>query len=246
MGKKGPSKHMKRAMSPTFWPIHRKEKVWAVQPNPGGQSAKVSTPLLVVVRDFLGYAETGKEARLLVHEGKLLVDGKVRKDSRYPVGFMDVIALPAAEKHYRVLPRNGGRYVLHPISQGESKFKLCRVVGKTTVKNGATQLNLHDGRNLILTEGETYAVNDIVKLSVPEQEITDHIEFKPGVRVIIIGGRSQGTTGILIGLGNEPGNKRTATVRTPQNEDVRTLSEYVFAVGTEAPIISLPGGEWNE
>ena len=243
MGKKGPTLHMKRAMSPTFWPIHRKEYTWAVKPNPGAHGTKVSTPLLVLVRDFLGYAETAKEARRLVNEGKVVVDGKERRDSRYPVGLMDVVDVPDAEQSYRILPRHGGRFVLHPISKAESEYKLCQITGKTTVNKGVTQLNLHDGRNILLEDGESYAVNDIVRLEVPGQEITDHIEFKPGIRVIITGGRSQGTKGILIGLGTEPGVKRTATVRTEANEDVRTLSKYVFGVGTDAPIISLPEGE---
>jgi small subunit ribosomal protein S4e len=204
---------------------------------------KVSSPLLVVIRDFLGYAETAKEARMLIKQGKVLVDGKVRTDERYAVGLMDVVELPDAEKYYRVLPEHGGRFILHPISREEAGSKLCLVVGKTIVKGGTTQLNLHDGRNILLTDGgDAYAVNDIIKLSVPNQEITDHIEFKPGVRVIITGGRSQGQFGILIGLGSEPGIKRTATIKTPENEDVRTLAKYVFAVGSETPIISLPGG----
>jgi len=204
---------------------------------------KVSSPLLVVVRDFLGYAETAKEARMIIKQGKVLVDGKARADERYSVGLMDVVELPDAEKYYRVLPEHGGRFILHPISREEAAYKLCLIVGKTTVKGGATQLNLHDGRNVLLADGgDTYAVNDIVKLSVPDQEIIDHIEFKPGVRVVITGGRSHGQFGILIGLGSEPGSKRTATIRTPENEDVRTLAKYVFAVGSETPIISLPGG----
>jgi len=29
MGRKGPSKHVKRHKSPSFWPVNRKEKVWA-------------------------------------------------------------------------------------------------------------------------------------------------------------------------------------------------------------------------
>lgn len=204
---------------------------------------KVSSPLLVVVRDFLGYAETAKEARIIIKQGKVLVDGKARADERYSVGLMDVVELPDAEKYYRVLPEHGGRFILHPISREEAAYKLCLIVGKTTVKGGATQLNLHDGRNVLLADGgDTYAVNDIVKLSVPDQEITDHIEFKPGVRVVITGGRSQGQFGILIGLGSEPGSKRTATIRTSENEDVRTLAKYVFAVGSETPIISIPGG----
>jgi ribosomal protein S4E len=43
-------------------------------------------------------------------------------------------------------------------------------------------------------------------------------------------------------FGTEPGKKKTATIRTPENENVRTLSMYIFAVGTDTPIISLPGG----
>ncbi len=156
---------------------------------------------------------------------------------------MDVIEVPAAEQYFRILPRHGKRFVLHPINKAESKFKLCRVTGKTTVNKGVTQLNLHDGRNILLEDGESYAVNDIVRLEVPGQEITDHVEFKPGIRVIITGGSSQGTKGILIELGNEPSSKRMATVRTEANEDVRTLSKYVFGVGTDAPIVSLPEGE---
>jgi small subunit ribosomal protein S4e len=242
MGKKGPTKHMKREMSPTFWPIHRKEAVWSVRPSPGPHPSKVSTPLTVVIRDFLGFAETAKEAKRIINEGKVKVDGKVRRNERYSIGLMDVLELSEADQRYRVLPAHGGRFVLHPISKAETEYKLCRIVGKTTVKGSKTQLNLHDGRNVLIEEG-SYDVGDIVKLDVVGQEITDHIGFKPGVRVIITGGRSQGRFGILMDLGPEPGKKRTATIRTPENDDVRTLASYVFAVGTETPMISLPGVE---
>ena len=242
MGKKGPTRHMKRQVSPTFWPIHRKEAVWSVRPSPGPHSSKVSIPLTVVLRDLLGLAETAKEAKRIINEGKVKVDGKIRKNERYSIGLMNVLELSDSEQSYRVLPGHGGRFVLHPISKAETEYKLCRIVGKTTIRGGKTQLNLHDGRS-VLNEDGNYAVGDIVKLDVVGQEILDHIDFKPGVRVIIIGGRSQGQFGILLELGPEPGKKRTATIRTPENNDVRTLASYVFAVGIEAPLISLPGVE---
>jgi small subunit ribosomal protein S4e len=233
---------MKREMSPKFWPIHRKEAVWSVRPSPGPHPSKVSTPLTVIIRDFLGLAETAKEAKRIINEGKVKVDGKTRKNERYSIGLMDVLELPEADRRYRLLPEHGGRFILHPISKVETNYKLCRIVGKNTVRGGKTQLNLHDGRNILIKEG-SYDVGDIVKLDFVGQEITDHIGFKPGVRVIITGGRSQGQYGILIDLGQEPRKKRTATIRTPENDDVRTLASYVFAVGTETPLISLPGVE---
>lgn len=243
MGKKGPSKHMKREMSPSFWPIHRKEDVWAVKTSPGPHASKVSIPLLVIVRDFLEYAASGNEAVKIIKHGKVVVDGKPRRDERYSVGLMDVVELPDLDQFFRVLPDHGGRFKLHPIARREADFKLCRIVGKTVVKEGKTQINLHDGRNVLITDGEVnYAVNGVIKLNIPDQEITDFVHFKPGVRAIITGGRSQGRFGILMEIGSEPGDKRTATIKTSGNEDVRTLMKYIFAVGSESPLISLPGG----
>jgi small subunit ribosomal protein S4e len=217
--------------------------VWAIKPSPGAHRSNISMPLLIVVRDILGFTETRKEARTLINQAKVLVDGKTRRDEGFPVGIMDVVDIPDAEQIFRVLPEHGGRFTLHPINRKEAGFKLCRIVGKTITKGGITQLNLHDGRNILITDGgETYAVNDVIQLNIPDQEITDHINFKLGVRVIITGGRSQGKYGILIGIGSEPGDKRTATIRTSDNEDVRTLGKYIFSVGSETPMISLPGG----
>ena len=240
MGKKGPSKHMKREKSPKFWPIHRKEKKWSVRPKPVSHKTQVTMPLTVVIRDSLKFANTAKEAKLIINQGKVIVDGKTRLYERYSIGLMDVLELPDADIRYRVLPQHGGRFILHPIPKEEASFKLCRIVGKTSVKNGLTQLNLHDGRNILIDKDE-YDVGDVIKLDIPRQEITDHIAFKPGVRAIITGGRSQGKKGILMELGSEPGKKKTATIRTPENEDVRTLAGYVFIVGKETPLISLPG-----
>ena len=58
-------------------------------------------------------------------------------------------------------------------------------------------------------------------------------------QVIVTGGRSQGARGTLIGLGPEPGWKKTATIRTPEGEDIRTLAQYIFVVGTNESIIQL-------
>ncbi|MFQ6053983.1 MAG: 30S ribosomal protein S4e, partial [Candidatus Bathyarchaeia archaeon] len=160
----------------------------------------------------------------------------------YPVGIMDVIALPDAKQMFRVMPARGGRLKLHPIQGGESEFKLCRIIGKTTLRGGRVQLNLHDGRNVILQEEDAYKVDDVLQLKVPEQEVLGHISFEPRALAVVTGGRSQGRYGTIIGLGSEPGSKRTATIRTPDGEKVRTLAKYVFPVGSERPLISLPGG----
>ena len=98
-------------------------------------------------------ADTAREAKMIINQGEILVDGTVRKDYKFPVGFMDVIQIPKTGKTYRVLPDEKGRLVLHPISEENQNFKLCRIQNKTTIRGGRQQLNLHDGRNYRV-EGE--------------------------------------------------------------------------------------------
>ena len=244
MGNKGPTKHLKRHMSPAFWPIHRKGGKWAVRPSSGPHSLKTSIPTKVLLRDQFKYATTAREAKSLIKNGKMLIDGKVRKDDRFPVGLMDVIHIPDTKEYFRVLPDHGGKLRYLAITAEEAQFKLCRIIGKTSLKAGKTQLNLHDGSNVIVNiEADKYKVKDVLKIKVPEKEILDSIEFKEMQQVIITGGRSQGAQGVLIKVGPEPGWKRTATIRTVEGDDIRTLSNYLFVVGVNEPVIKLNAGE---
>lgn len=244
MGNKGPTKHLKRHKSPAFWPIHRKGGKWASRTSSGPHSLETSVPTKIILRDHFNYAVTAREAKSLIKSGKLMVDGKIRKDDKFPVGLMDVIATPDTGETYRVLPDHGGRLMFMPITKDESQFKLCRIVGKTTQRQSKTQLNLHDGSNvLIATESDQYKVGDVLKIKIPEKEIQEFIEFKEMQQVIITGGRSQGAKGIIITIGPEPGWKKTATIRTPEGDDIRTLAKYLFVVGSNEPVIKLEEAE---
>jgi small subunit ribosomal protein S4e len=205
---------------------------------------KTSIPTKVILRDQFKYATTAREAKSLIKNGKMLIDGKVRKDDRFPVGLMDVVHIPDTKEYFRVLPDHGGKLKFLAITAEEAQFKLCRIIGKTSLKAGKTQLNLHDGNNVVLnTETDKYKVNDVLKIKVPEKEIQDSIEFKEMQQAIITGGKSQGEQGVLIGLGTEPGWKKTATIRTLEGNDIRTLSKYLFVVGVNEPVIKLNAGE---
>lgn len=243
MGKKGPTRHLKREASPRIWPIPRKRFVWAPRTSPGPHPIAESIPLMIVVRDILGYAETGREARIIIKEGHILVDGRVRRDPGFPVGVMDVIEIPKAGQTFRVLPASRERLRLHPIEVGEAGFKLCRIIGKTTLNGGRTQLNLHDGRNILLEDGgREYKLNDVIKLRIPEQEILEHVRFEKGAKALVVGGSSRGIYGSIIEINAEPWKRRTAVLMTPEREEITTLVRYLFAVGSDRPLISIPGG----
>ena len=148
MANMGSRKHLKRYKAPKTWPIHPKEDTWTVKPSAGAHSIDDALPLTLVIRDILGLADNSREAKRIINSGNVLVDGRVVKDYKFPVGFMDIIEIPKTGEIYRVLLDNKGRLQLKEIDNGDSK--LCQVVNKTTIKGGKTQLNLHDAKNKLI------------------------------------------------------------------------------------------------
>jgi len=175
---------LKRLLIPKFWKVSKKAYKWAVSPRPGPHKKFEGIPLQVVVRDILKLGETGKEARSIIKMGEILVDGKKRKDHAFPVGLMDVISIPKSKKHYMVLPCKKG-LELKEISEKEAGKKICKIKNKTMVRKGKLQLNLHDGRNL-LVEKDVYKTGDSVLIEVPSQKIVDHVKLEKGNIGLII------------------------------------------------------------
>ena len=240
MANMGSRKHLKRFKSPKTWPIHQKENTWTVKPAAGPHSIKGSLPLMIVVRDILGIADNSREAKTIINNGEVLVDGRARKDYKFPVGFMDVIQIPKNNGIYRILSDSKGRLLLHEIKEENLEFKLCKVEKISLVKGGKTQLGLHDGRN-VLTE-ETLKVGDVVKLQIPDQEILENIAFEEGNIGLVTGGKHTGEIGTIKEINITKSSMSNTVVIETKNNTFLTLKDYVFVIGNEEPIISLPGG----
>lgn len=247
MGRKGGSTTLKRRPAPRFWPIHRKESAWTVKPSPGPHSLENCLPLAIVLRDILGFAKTRKESKTTVFQGKVLVDGKLRRKDAFPVGLMDVVSIPEIDRFFRVLPSRKG-LVFHPISKEESDFKLCRIENKTVVQNGHVQLNLHDGSNILLKvadlrkpEEDIYRTLDTVKLGLPDRQILEQIEMKENDSAVITKGKNIGRFGRITEIERTKGKKRRYALTTIEDENgdrYQTILDFVFALGEDQPLIS--------
>ena len=248
MGKKGGKKHLKRKPAPKFWPIHRKEAVWTVKPKPGPHPLSRCIPLALIVRDMLKFAKTRKEARKIISQEKIKVNGKIQREELFPIGLMDVISIPDAGKAYRVLPSKKG-LVLHSVETDEAEFRLCRIENKTAVKGGHLQLNLHDGTSIRVQvkdpkkpEEDVYQTLDTLKLSIPDQEVIGHMKFTVGAPAIIIGGKNVGKYGKITAIEEKPSQKRRGLLVTIEDENgnrFQTTLNFVFVVGDTEPSISL-------
>lgn len=249
MGKKGKSRHLKRKPAPRFWPIPRKEFEWAVKPKPGPHPIPRCLPLALIVRDMLGYAKTLKEAKIILSQGKILVDGKLQKSLHYPAGLMDVISIPEVDEHYRILPSEKG-LILHKIGKDEASFKLCRIENKRVVKNGHVQLNLHDGRNVLVRvtdaknpQEDVFETLNTLKIGLPQQEVMEQMKLSKDAFGLVVGGKNMGKYGKIIDIEEIPNRKRRSLLATMEDKDgnrFQTTLNFVFVVGENAPIISLP------
>ncbi len=109
-------RHQKRVAAPKSWPVQKKTHAWVVGANSGSHSMETGIPLLVVVRDMLKIASNSKEAKRIINEGNILIDGLARKDYKYMAGLFDIVSLPAINEHYRILLDNNNRFKLYNIA----------------------------------------------------------------------------------------------------------------------------------
>jgi small subunit ribosomal protein S4e len=252
LGRKEGSTGLKREPAPRFWPIHRKKHLWVVKPSAGPHSLGNCLSLAIILRDVLGFAKTRKEAKTIVLQGKVRVDGRVRREDDFPVGLMDVISISDIDKCFRIVPSSRG-LTLHSISKEESDFKLCRIEDKKVVKNGHIQLKLHDGSNILVKVSEpknsqtrTYKTLDTLKISLPERQILEHIKMKEKDFAIMTSGKNIGKHGKIIEIKETKGKKRRNVLVTIEDEKgnrYKTILSFVFAIGEEKPLISIPETE---
>ena len=221
------TKHLKRYAVPRTWLVPKKNKVWAIKSYPGPHDAESSVPLMIALRDILKIGENASEVRKVLSKREVMLDGKPRMNFKLPVGIMDVISIPSIDRHYRILVNHRGHIVMKQIEKGESSWKLAKIVNKTIVKGGKTQLNLHDGKNLV-ADSDKYKTGQVLKLSLPDMKILSVMDMKKDSLALLTGGEHIGTICKI---------KETEKTRNPGpnlvefDEGFSTIMDYVFVVG---------------
>ncbi len=224
--------HMKRQTAPVTWRIDRKGSKFIVRPNPGKKMV-MSMPIALIFKDVLNYCKTTREVKNILKDKEVMVDGIRRKDHRYPVGFMDVLSLPVADEAYRMLISTKGRLTLVKVGKDEADRKLCRIINKTKIKKGF-QLNLDDGRNIMMAEDKGYKVGDVVRIKVPSQEIAEHLKLAEGHYCIISGGKYTGHHGKI-----EKIDGRMVSVKDASGNEFTSDQRNIFVIGKDKPEIKL-------
>lgn len=251
---RGPKKHLKRLNAPRHWMLNKLGGIYAPRPSSGPHKLRECLPLALILRNRLKYALTRREVIMIVMRRLVQVDGKVRTDSNYPAGFMDVVSIAKSNEQYRLLYDTRGRFVLHVITPKEAQFKLCRVVrvskakkatiGRNPFQTGASAaipyLVTHDGRTIRYPD-PLIKVNDTVKLDIASNKITEYVKFELGNVAMITRGANIGRIGTVVNREKHPGSFEVVHIKDRRGETFATRLENVFIIGSgDKPIISIP------
>jgi small subunit ribosomal protein S4e len=229
--------HLKRLVAPEFWPIPKKKYTWTFAPSPGPHKKEECIPLAIIVRDILGLAQTGKEAKRIIRAREILVDGKARTDHRYPVGLLDVVSIPKINKHYRVVPYKNGLRLIE-IDENDAKKKILKIVGKRSIKGNRFQLNMNDGKNLIVNENK-YKTNASLLVELPSLKILDYIEMDVGNLVLITSGQNSGKVARIVEIKEGKFNVKPKLTCEIEGEKIEALKEHAIVIGKEEPLIKV-------
>jgi len=223
--------HLKRLVTPKSWKLLKKKNTFVVRPKPGAHPAKLSMPISLLLKN-IGYAKTTKEAKKILNNKTVLVDGNRVKEHKFPVGLMDVITFKDTKESFRIVLDKKGKLKIIPVDEKEATLKISRIKGKKVLSKGRVQLNLADNKN-ILVDKDVYKVGDSVLITVPFQEIKQHFKLEKGAAVYLIGGKNKGSKGKIESI---EGSKFIYTEGKTKHE---SLKKYAFVIGKDQEAIKL-------
>ncbi|PSP79831.1 30S ribosomal protein S4e [Halobacteriales archaeon QS_4_69_225] len=225
------SNHQKRLSVPNSWPVERKEETYTMKAG-AGPHGEDGVPLLIVLRDVLGYADSKKEARYALDRDSVLVNGTPAADERRPIGMFDILAFREREEYYRVFPDEGGRLSLTAVDADAAGSKLGKIVDKRQIPGGDTQLTLHDGRTLLVEDDTSYSSNDSIVVSNSDEEVVAQFTYEEGALVTAVRGAHAGRIGRIEEIQVTPGSSDN-NVRIEDfegDDDFETVEEYVVVI----------------
>ncbi|MGA7368825.1 MAG: 30S ribosomal protein S4e [Nitrososphaeraceae archaeon] len=238
MAKKGGGTTVKRQCAPSFWKVRRKHGQFVVRARPGPHPKTVCYPLGILIRDVLRVGQSMDEVKRMLNDGKVSVDGVVRRNIGWPVGLMDIIELIPLSQAFRLVPKN--RNLLVPVllsKQTERSLKLLRVTLRKTIKGEKTQYGFHDGKTMIANE--QYSVGDSCLFDLSTKKVKSYMKLEKGSVVLVTKGENAGAIGKIEEIREGLFSLPRRTVISFGDRSVELPVQMVMPVGDEVPIIQV-------
>jgi len=151
---------------------------------------------------------------------------------------MDVISFPKINKHYLMMPSTikSKKIFLKEINEESAKIKLAKVIKKQIIKDGKIQISTSDGYVFFVNKDENNINTKdtiVFDISAKKRAVRKVLKFKEGAAALITHGRNKGKGGKITRI--DKGTKDVLS--TTKVGDIKTLTDYVFVIGEEEPLI---------
>ncbi|KAK1350859.1 ribosomal protein S4 [Hamiltosporidium tvaerminnensis] len=213
---------------------------FAPRPSTGPHSLKECIPLCLLLTKKLQYAENSKEISIILNDKQIKINGRVRTDKKFPVGFMDVLEILKTKESFRLLYNTNKKFLLHRITDEENNIKLCKVVNKATLSGDIPHIYTDDGSTFRYVD-PSIKVGDTIKLDLSSRKVIDFISFGIGKTAFITKGKNLGCVGTIFQIDEKEGICDTIHLKDSAGRTFLTQKSNVFVIGDENNVlISLP------
>ncbi len=193
MARHGESKHVKRSVVTNSIVIPRKKYKYYSKPLPGKHSDKSGVSILGFLRDVLKIAGNAREARYLIKNGHVSVDGRKINEEKYAVGFSDIVTVKGDS--FLVWLSEHGK-ITAVKQDGTVTGKKIKVMSRHIGRGSKNILFTNDARNLVYDKDDVQT-NDSVVFDFAAGKIISKVPFEQGKHVIVFNGKNAGKTGTI-------------------------------------------------
>jgi small subunit ribosomal protein S4e len=211
--------HLKRHAVPKSWPVQRKGTAFVVKPNLGFSD---SLPILIILRDLLKAAQNRKEAKKMIHDKSILLNGKEVRDEKQGVVLFDVITLLPSKKNYRLTVLKNEKLNIEEIKESEASRKITKIIDKKMLKGKTIQLNLSDGRNFL--SNIKCKVNDSVLINLKDKKIEKCLPLEENSEVMVFAGKHSGEKGKIEKINKE---RKIAEINTGKDKINVLIKQFI-------------------
>ncbi|MCX8158566.1 MAG: S4 domain-containing protein [Candidatus Diapherotrites archaeon] len=239
MAKKGENKKQKRLSAPKTLKIKRKGIVWITKTKAGAHKREESVPLAYVI-SILGLANNRKEIKSIIKNGKVKVNGIIRKELGFPVGLFDILELSDDKNRtYRLLYDKKGRLIPYEKKDIKNMLKISKVKDKRIIKGAKVQITTEDGL-VFVGLGREVNVNDSLLVRFPEKEVLDVIEMKKGNLGYIKSGKNVGEVAIIKEVLKGTAKREGLIILESKNDEtISTTISKLIPIGKKEPAIDV-------
>jgi len=216
--------YLKRNNINKFWPIPKKGTkylAFATHDHYG------STPLIIIMREVLKLVKNKKELKKLINEKQVQINHKYVKETNYPLNLFDILTLPGIKKNYKIGLSENKKIVLEEVNNEKADLKIFKIIGKKILPKKKVQLNLMQGKNIILEEKAK--VGDSLVLNLKNNKVIKIIPMEKGKEAFVIKGRHMGAKGKILDI-IERGGKEIAKI-TFGDEKINVWVKNIIVVG---------------